>query len=198
MKKFAFLLVVMFMAFSINAQEDNNEQSEKFEIRPALIVIDVQNEYMKYMCDEDKKVSIEVINGAISYFRHFNYPVLRVYHTDPNWGPKEGSDGFNFLNEVQIKEDDPKFVKNYPSAFKKTDLDKYLKDNNINTVFLCGLSATGCVLATYRGAEDLDYNVFMIKDALLSPKSEHTTMIQEICETVGWRTLALILQASVN
>lgn len=198
MKKSILFFLVFGLSIALFAQDENKQETLKFKIKPALLVIDIQNEYMKYMCEEDKKLSLEVVNGAISYFRHFKFPVVRIYHTDLNWGPPQESDGFKFIEEIQIKEDDPMFVKNFGNSFKKTELDKYLKENNINTLFLCGLSATGCVLATYRGAEDMDYNVFMIKDALMSPKAEQTDMIQDICETVGWRTLALLLQAATN
>jgi len=51
------------------------------------------------------------------------------------------------------------------------------------------LSATACVLATYYGAMDNDYDVFMIKDALLSPDASHTQTIEQITETVSVNTM---------
>lgn len=164
-------------------------------LRPALLVIDVQNEFMPIMSELDAKQAPYMINGAIWLFREHNLPVIRVYHTDPKWGPAPDSPGFQFLSSIMVKDEDAKVVKNYPSAFKKTDLEKILREKGCNTLFLCGLSATGCVLATYRGADDLDYKVFMIKDALISPKAEHTDMIEDICETVSFTTLQVILDS---
>ena len=98
----------------------------------------------------------------------------------------------------QIKEDDDlKIVKNFPSAFRKTELDRLLKEKEYNTLFLCGLSATGCVLATYHGAAERDYNVFMVKDAIMSPNRNHTKVIEDISDSVNFQTLMFILDHSL-
>jgi nicotinamidase-related amidase len=151
--------------------------SQKGETKPALVVIDIQNEFLKYMSEDDKKFALETINGAILLFRQHNLPVIRVYHTDLSWGPKPGAESFEYPKSILIKDDDPKIIKNYPSAFQKTILDKLLKDKGINTLYLCGLSAVGCVLATYFGSIEREYKVFMLKDCLISHNSSYTTMI---------------------
>ena len=43
-----------------------------------------------------------------------------------------------------------------------------LKEKGSNTLFLCGLSAVGCVLATKTGAQNNDYKAFIVKDAIMS------------------------------
>jgi len=77
----------------------------------------------------------------------------------------------------------------------KTNLKEILNEQGVNTLFLCGLSATGCVLATYFGAQERDYNVFMVEGALLSPSAEHTETIERIVDSVGWSGLELMLKA---
>jgi len=135
-----------------------------------------------------------MINAAIELFRENGFPIIRVYHIDPKEGPPPGTEAFEFPETVKIKPDDPKIIKNYPSAFKKTDLEKFLRENEYNTVFLCGLSAVGCVMATYWGANDLDLNAFMIKDALISHNSTYTDFVEDICETVTYTALKLMLE----
>ncbi|MFH1143411.1 MAG: isochorismatase family protein [Candidatus Eisenbacteria bacterium] len=68
-----------------------------------------------------------------------------------------------------------------------------LREKGCNAVFLCGLSSTGCVLATYHGAQDLDYKVFMVKDALIGPDAAQTDMIEDICDSVGFTALQVML-----
>ncbi len=170
------------------------EKAAPKKMKPALVVMDIQNAFMPYMDDEDKRFSTEVINGAIVQFRENGFPVIRVYHTDLKWGPKPDSPEFQFPETIMVKTDDPKVVKNYPSAFKKTDLDKILKEKGCNTVFLCGLSAVGCVLATYHGAMDLDYEVFMIKDGLLSHNAAYTNVIEDICDAVPYSAMKVMLE----
>ena len=79
------------------------------------------------------------------------------------------------------------------SGFQNTDLEQLLRDKGCNTVFLCGLSATACVLATYFGAIERDYKAFMIKGALLSGREEHTDIIEDITDAVGWQTLETLI-----
>ena len=62
------------------------------KMKPALLVIDIQNEYLPYMSEDEKKFAMLVINGAIWFFRENNLPIIRVYHSDLNWGPKEGTE----------------------------------------------------------------------------------------------------------
>jgi len=185
------LLVLFLMSTTIFAQKSEPEQKA---IKPALLVIDIQNEYLKYMSDDDKKIAMNVINGAIWTFRQHQLPVIRIYNTDPNWGPKSGSESFEFPKSVIINEDDPRVIKNFPSAFQKTDLDKILNEKDCNTLFLCGLSSVGCVLATYFGGKERGYNVFMIKEGIMSHNSDYTNVIKDICETVGFETMRFMLE----
>ena len=191
MKKFYYLLLVLLIISQLSAQ---TEKMSSEQMKPALLVIDIQNEYLQYMSEDDKKMAMEMINGAIWLFRQHNLPVIRVYHTDLQWGPKPDSEPFEYPASVIVTKDDPKVIKNYPSAFKKTELEKILREKGSNTVFLCGLSAVGCVLATYFGAEDLDFNTFMVKDALLSQSSAYTNLVEEICNSVNFTTLKILLQ----
>ena len=188
-----FLVAAVLLVGTSVAQTEDKPSPAGAGMKPALIVIDVQNEFLPYMSELDVKRAPNMINGAIWMFRQRGLPVIRVYHTDPKWGPAPDSPGFQFMPSITVLEDDPKVVKNYPSAFKKTELEKLLRDQGINTLFLCGLSSTGCVLATYHGAQDLDFDVFMVKDGLIGPDPGHTNVIEEICESVTFKALQVML-----
>jgi nicotinamidase-related amidase len=164
------------------------------KLRPALLVIDIQNAYLPRMDETNVKRALPMINYVIALFRDNGFPVIRVYHTDPKSGPAPDSEAFQFPKTTAIKPDDPMIVKNYPDAFKKTNLDGLLKEKNVNTLFLCGLSATGCVLATYHGALDLDYDVFMVKGALISADAVATGDVENICVTIDYWPLKLLLE----
>lgn len=186
----AFLLVIPFLF----AQAGESDKPEVKKVKPALIVIDIQNKYLPMMAQDEKDLALRIINGAIWLFRQHEQPVIRVYHSDPQVGPKPGDEDFEFPESVIIDENDPKVIKNYPSAFKDTDLDEILKKKDVNTLFLCGLSAVGCVLATYYGAMERDYEVFMVKNGIMSHNSEYTGMVREITDAVSWKTLQFMLQ----
>ncbi len=166
-----------------------------WKLKPALLVIDVQNEYLPLMADSDRKQAPRVINNVLRWFHGNGFPVIRVYHTNPKMGPKVDTPGFEFPADIEIKPEDPKVIKTFGSAFKKTELEKLLREKGVNTLFLCGLSATGCVLATWHGADDLGFKAFLLKDGLLSPNAAHTAMIQEICPTISLQALALLINS---
>ena len=192
MKKIFLVLLLAAVSFSLFSQ-DKTENTPKPEMKPALVVIDIQNKFLPYMSDDQDKV-LEMINWAIYIAREYKIPVIRVYHTDPNWGPKPGTEEFEFPKSVKINDDDPKVIKNYGDGFKKTDLDRVLKEKGINTVFLCGLSATGCVLATYHGAVNLDYETFMLQGAILSSDKDLTKAVEKICQSVSLDTFNFMMK----
>lgn len=188
------LLLFLFMLMPVLcAQAAKPEEKEVKEMRPALIVIDIQNRYLPMMAQDEKDLALRLINGAIWLFRQHELPVIRVYHSDPQFGPNPGDEDFEFPESVIIDENDLKVIKNFPSAFQKTELDDILREKDINTVFLCGLSAVGCVLATYYGAMERDYDVFMVKNGIMSHNSEYTGFVRDITEAVTWKTLQFML-----
>jgi nicotinamidase-related amidase len=151
------------------------------EVKPVLLVVDVQNIWLPQMADEDRSSAPQRINEAIALFREFGQPVMRVYHSDSERGPEPDTEAFEFSDSIAVTDDDLMIIKAHASAFKETELEQALTKSGRNVVFLCGLSATGCVLATYYGALERDFMVFMIEDALLSRDASHTDVIEEIC-----------------
>jgi len=198
MKELLALTLFFVLAPFLLAETKGPEMQENRQMKPALIVIDIQNRYLPMMAQDEKDLALRLINGAIWLFRQHDLPVIRVYHSDPEYGPNPGDEGFEFPESIIIKEDDPKVIKNYPSAFKKTELENVLREKDINTVFLCGLSAVGCVLATYYGAMERDFDVFMVKEAIMSHNSEYTSVIKEITDAVTWKTMQFMLEHMQN
>jgi len=184
MKRFSFFVTASLVCLLLSALAAAGQEKRGIEVKPALLVIDIQNAYLPHMSAEDRDTVLENINKLIALFREQGLPVIRVYHTDPGQGPEPGSEPFEFPKTVAVKDSDAKVIKNYPSAFKKTDLEEMLHEKECNAVFLCGLSATGCVLATYFGARDRDIISVMIEDAVLSPKVSYTRVIEEVCATL--------------
>jgi nicotinamidase-related amidase len=176
------------------AAAEEKEKKENNEIRPALVVIDIQNIFLPMMDEKGKDIALWMINENMKNFRQRGFPVILVYHTNPGYGLEPGTEGFKYPSSIEINEKDLKIIKKYPNAFKKTDLEKVLREKGCNILFLCGFSAVGCVLATYFGANDLDFNVFMIKDALISHNATYTNFVEDICETVGPSAMGQILQ----
>ncbi len=194
MKKFLSLFVLTALLFSqATAQE---KEQEKFEMSPALLIIDMQKQFMPMMSQADQDRALEMMNWSMWAFRDAGYPVIRVYHSAPDWGVVEGAPGFEFHDSLKISEDDPMVIKTYGSSFTKTNLDELLRAQGINTLFMCGLSSVGCVLATYMDASSHDYKAFMIKDAMLSHDEKYTDQIEDIFDALDLDTVMFMLKIS--
>jgi nicotinamidase-related amidase len=185
-----FGLIILFVIIS----GKSSSQEKKTQINPALLVIDVQNAYLTGMAQREKEVAMLNINYYIQLFRSHGYPIIRIYHYSKQYGPEQGTEQFEFPSTVLIKPDDPKIIKTYPDGFNKTDLNKVLKEKECNTVFLCGLSAVGCVLATWIGAQNNDYKAFLIKDAIMSHNEDYTNNIEAMFDAVGPDVVSIILE----
>lgn len=189
MKKIVIILIAMLtLSTFLPAQEKMKEP-----VKPALLVIDIQNKFLPMMDEKDREMGMMYIKGYIDVFRKQGLPIICIHHSDPKEGPFPGTPEFEFPDDIGITKDDPVIVKTYPNSFTKTDLDKLLKDKGVNTLFLCGLSSVGCVLATYIGANDHDYKVFLLKDAIFCHKEEYTNQIETIFDAVGWDVVDLLI-----
>lgn len=197
MKKLITLLAIMLMVISIQSYSQEQTKRPKDQIKPALLVIDIQTAFLPMM-SSDKEIAMEYINALIDLFRKHGYPVIRIYHTSADYGVTPGTESFEFPSSVKILPTDPKVIKTYADGFNKTELDKVIKETGSNTLFLCGLSATGCVLATWNGAQNHDYKAFLVKNAIISHSSEYTNQVEEIFDAVSYDLVQLLIENSGN
>jgi len=167
---------------------------QKKGIRPALLVIDVQNRYLPVIPQREKELAIFFINLLIDLFRKHEFPVIRIYHHNKENGPKPQTDEFEYPESVKIKNEDTQIIKTYSDSFNRTNLNEILKENDCNTLFLCGLSAVGCVLATRTGAQNNDYKAFIVKDAIMSHNSEYTKNVEVMFDAISYDAVVMILE----
>jgi len=163
------------------------------DIKPALLIIDVQNRYLTFIPQRDKEFAFFFINLLIDLFRKHELPIIRIYHSNNENGPRPNSEEFEYPETIKIKSEDTQVVKTYSDSFNKTKLDDILKEKGCNTVFLCGLSAIGCVLASKTGAQNHDYKAFIVKDAIMSHDSDYTKNVQVMFDAISYDAIELIL-----
>ena len=168
------------------------------QINPALLVIDVQNRYLTSIPQRDKELAIFLINLLIDLFRKHEFPIIRIYHHNEENGPRPGTEEFEYPSSVLVKAEDTQIIKTYSDSFNKTNLDRILREKGSNTLFLCGLSAVGCVLATRTGANNYDYKSFIVKDAIMSHNTDYTKNVEVMFDAVSYDVVKLILENSTK
>ena len=156
-------------------------------MKPALLVIDIQNAWLNDSAELKGSVErrLDVVNAAIKWFREKKLPIVAVYHESSDGKVAPGTDAFEFASAVGIEKDDFRITKHYANSFNKTDLDVTLRKMGCETVLIVGLSASGCALATYFGAEDCDFRSYMVKGGVASHDEGHIRFAEEICETIS-------------
>jgi nicotinamidase-related amidase len=156
-------------------------------MKPALLVIDIQNAWLDENKDLKNSVEkrVDVINSAIEWFRRAKLPIIVICHEDEQMGVVPGTKPFQFSEKIKVDDADLKITKRYPNTFNKTELEAILRRDGCDTVVIVGLSASGCALATYFGAVDHDIRAFLVKDGVASHSEEHVRFAEEICGTMS-------------
>jgi nicotinamidase-related amidase len=165
------------------------------KMKPALVVIDVQNVWPEMSEGLKKSVTEHLGNMtcAISIFRRAGAPIIFTYQTCPEKGIAPGNTGFELFPNITIKAEDSKVLKTHQNAFNKTELEQIIKEKGCNAVILVGLSALHCVLSTYLGAYDRDLYPYIVRGAIAGPDEESIKTAEKLCDTLSLRAISQIL-----
>ncbi len=138
-------------------------------MKTALLIIDVQNDYFpngKMEINNSVNVSIK-IKDLINHFRSRLMPIIHVKHISIFPGATfflPETSGSEFHENVMPQEKEKIIVKNFPNSFRRTELNDYLKQNNISKLIIAGMMTHMCVDSTVRAAFDLGYECIVVGD----------------------------------
>ncbi|WP_432664377.1 isochorismatase family protein [Wukongibacter baidiensis] len=117
----------------------------------ALLIIDMQKAFKNVeKCRESIDDALEYINETSNIFRNAGKPVIIIQDEEVSEGP--GSDDYDLMEDLIVEDSDYRISKFYSNAFWKTDLEKILRDLDVEFVVISGFAAEHCVLFTYNGA----------------------------------------------
>jgi nicotinamidase-related amidase len=136
----------------------------------AVVVVDLQNDY--WPSGKWPLVGIEAAaaNAAkvIEKARSDGDAVIHVRHEfagpqAPFFAP--GTPGAEINAAVRPVDGETVIVKNYPNAFRGTDLKRVLDQNGAEEVVVVGAMSHMCIAATSRAASDFGYATVVVHDA---------------------------------
>ena len=112
--------------------------------------------------DAETKIAL-----LLSVWRKKGLPVIHIHHcsVEPDSPLRPGSPGNEFKDEAKPLPGEKIFAKTVNSAFIGTELEKYLRENNIESLVVVGLTTDHCVSTSTRMAGNLGFNVTLISDA---------------------------------
>jgi nicotinamidase-related amidase len=147
-----------------------HHQNIKNDMRKALLLVDLQNDYFP-----GGKMPLDGANEAVhnarlllDRFRNEFWPVYHIRHVAMK--PEAtfflpGTAGSRIHPNVNPLAGENVITKNYPNAFRDTDLLHLLKKIDVQELVICGMMTHMCIDATTRAAKDSGYNCTVIGDA---------------------------------
>ncbi|WP_345816926.1 isochorismatase family protein (plasmid) [Paraburkholderia sp. PREW-6R] len=143
--------------------------------RIAVIVIDVQQMFFSGpMAAYRAREVIDGINLVTHAARRANAPVFFVQHESDANGPlAHGSDPWQLPGALVRDHNDESVYKVVGDSFHNTSLADQLRENDIDSVLLCGYATEFCVNATARRAELLGLRTTVVSDLHTTHSKPH-------------------------
>jgi nicotinamidase-related amidase len=136
---------------------------------PALLVLDVQKGFDDpFWGERNNPQAEENIVKLLTVWRKRGWQVIYSQHL--SLLPKsplnyQNKAGVEFKELIQPLPQEAVFQKNVNSAFIGTELESHLRDKQITSVMITGLSTQHCVSTTTRMSGNLGFETFLVEDA---------------------------------
>lgn len=156
-------------------------QSQQIFMKPALIVIDCQNDFIKghssYECEMLDEKLIGRISKLLMWSRERGFPIVFTQHSikpdksNVEFGEPDdiracivGEPGWKIVDDLSPAKGEYIVRKDKYDAFVGTNLEKLLRKLKIDTVILAGVLTNNCVRATAEGAHYRNFKVIVVSD----------------------------------
>lgn len=127
----------------------------------ALLVIDMQKDVIEKA--PYRETVIANINTLIDKARAEDVPVVWVQHSADDM--PQGSDGWQYVPELQRTDGEPLVHKIYGDSFEDTELESVLAQRKVGRVVVTGAQTDACIRSTLHGALVRGYDTTLVADA---------------------------------
>jgi nicotinamidase-related amidase len=155
--------------------------------KPALIVIDMLNDFLASWPQESRLRLTDSINDLAGIMREFGRPVLWIrqeFEPDlsdafPEMRAKgirtviKGTSGCEIVPELAVRNTEEIIIKKRYSAFFNTELDETLARLKPDSLILAGINTHACIRTTAIDAYQRDWPVVLAADCIDSYDREH-------------------------
>ena len=127
----------------------------------ALLVVDVQNDVVANALNRDEVIAN--IHSLVDSARAQDVPVIWVQHSHDDM--VEGSDGWQYVADLQRLDSEPLVHKRYGDSFEDTILESELAQRGVGRIIVTGAQTDACIRATLHGAFARGYDTVLVSDA---------------------------------
>jgi nicotinamidase-related amidase len=136
----------------------------------ALILVDIQNDYFPGGTMELVGMAGAADNAraVLESFRARNAPLFHIQHLSVRPDATffvPATEGAEHNDVVAPQPGETIIQKNFPNAFRATDLEQQLRDAGIEQMVIVGAMSHMCIDATTRAAFDLGFQCTVVEDA---------------------------------
>lgn len=155
-------------------------------MKKLLLVIDMQKDFI----NENTKFLVEKIENLIEENKFDNVLFTRFINNDNSiFYKKLGYNGCisNEGKRLAIKTNNNETIDKQGYTALTQECVNYIKDNNIDEIYLCGIDTECCVLKTALDMFEKGYDVYVLKDYSASThgKKRHDNAIQILERNIG-------------
>jgi nicotinamidase-related amidase len=137
-------------------------------VKRALLVIDVQNEYFTGKLPITFPAgSLTNVLSAMDAARAKSVPVVVIQHASPQPDAsifRKGSKEWELHPEVAVRSHDALIHKSLPGSFTGTELETWLRQHAVETLAIAGYMTQMCCDTTARQAMHLGFKVEFLSD----------------------------------
>ncbi len=130
----------------------------------AVLLIDMQDYFLKEVSEEEKKSEIPYQLEVLNYCKNNNIPVFVLEYLQCGETTRILKEK---VDSLPVKE---YVTKGYNDGFLKTDLEAKLRSYGIESMLLMGVNASGCVRDTAEGAIRAGFKIMTSKDLIADPE----------------------------
>ena len=127
----------------------------------ALVVIDVQNGVVASAYQRDEVIGN--IDTLVEKARAEDVAVIWVQHADDEL--VQGSDPWQYVDELQQEESEPVVHKHYGDSFEDTNLEAELAARGVGRLIVTGAQTDACIRSTLHGVLTWGYDTVLVGDA---------------------------------
>ncbi|MFZ1323384.1 MAG: isochorismatase family protein [Ignavibacteria bacterium] len=132
-----------------------------------FLIVDMQKIFLDELREKiNVQRAVEHINYVSEMLRSKGHCIVHIQDIESE--NENNSDQIDFIPEIVIAETDLRLRKIKSNSFMDTELEKILKDKNIELIIVSGFSAEQCVLFTYNGALEREFNSVILQNGILS------------------------------
>jgi nicotinamidase-related amidase len=139
-------------------------------MKPALIIIDIQNDYFpggKMELEGSPEASLQAAK-LLDAFRAKGLPLVHIQHVSNRPGASfflPDTEGVKIHANVAPRSGETVMQKNFPNSFRGTKLLEHLRALGADHLVIAGMMTHMCVDATTRAAFDLGFSCSLAHDA---------------------------------